>query len=45
MIFAYNFFGSQDVVVMLGEAVGFVPLENILAFIESLHSQSGYKRR
>ncbi len=25
MIFAYNFFGSQDVMVVLGEAVGFVP--------------------
>ncbi len=25
MIFAYHFFASQDVVIVLGEAVGFIP--------------------
>ncbi len=43
--FAYHFFVSQDVVVVLGEAVGLVPLENMLAFIDVLHTQNGYKRR
>jgi hypothetical protein len=45
MIFAYHFFVSKDVVVVLGEAVGLVPLENMLAFIDVLHAQSGYKAR
>jgi len=44
-IFAYHFFAPQDVVVVLGEAVGLVPLENMLAFIDVLHAQSGYKAR
>ena len=45
MVFAYHCFASQDVVVVLGEAVGFVPLENMLAFIDVLHARNGYKRR
>ena len=44
-IFACHFFVSQDVVVVLSEAVGFVPLENMLAFIDVLHAQNGYKNR
>jgi len=40
-----QFLVSQDVVVVLSEAMGFVPLENMLAFIDVLHAQSGYKRR
>jgi hypothetical protein len=30
---------------MLGEAVGNAPLENMLAFIDVLHAQSGYKQQ
>ena len=39
------FFGSKDVEIVLCKAVGFVPLENMLAFIDVLHAQTGYKAR
>jgi len=30
---------------MLSEAVGLIPLENMLAFIDVLHAKSGYKQQ